>query len=673
MNPPERRTTRVRLGPRIFAWLLGITFLLPAGVASEPAAETLIVDELAVLIDVRDAVAVTRVSLMVTNGGGEAREITLEVPLSANAVLTNFTLATHNKTLVGRVLERAQAGAAYNASKARGEDAVLLNSAGKGRLSLAINVGANRTVRLNGTYAEPLPLTEGTHRYSFPAAVFGVSYGTVRQFRLHADIASDHPWEQLTAAGVPSAPVEHTNRTASWDYMATDFRPATTLTIHMRPGRPDYTSTLVLSGRGDDAAFAMGLLPPGFGAAPIPLDVVFVLDHSGSMSGTKIVQARDALVTILGQLRPQDRFDLVIFDDQIEPYKATLQVVTASSIEAGRTWIRGVEADGYTDIEAGVASALEVLRGAETAALPTVVLITDGLPTSGITSHRDIIASLAAKNPMGARIHVVGIGFDQDDAFLGELASASRGFYQAVAPSESSQAALEGFYRRISTPVLKDVQVGFEGWDVWEVHPAPLPDVYQGSQLLLAGRANGSLLPDPLVVTVAGRDAGGPVSFQVSLPTANSSERSEVLRLWARQKANSLERYILLNEGAINVTAQRVELLNLGLQAQIETLVTSWVIADVEASAPATLPAPQYSTAGGGPPAAGAPPAPPPGAPLPPTGGGPGDASRPQPDIVPPGVSTPGSEGEQTPSTGPMVGLLVLAAVSMVFRRWKSH
>lgn len=209
-----------------------------------------------------------------------------------------------------------------------------------------------------------------------------------------------------------------------------------------------------------------------------------------------------------------------------------------------------------------------------------VVLITDGLPTAGITSKPAIVASLAEKNANDVRVHAVGIGFDRDDAFLGELAASTRGFYQAVDPKDDVGAALEGFYARIATPLLKDVVITFDGVDVWEAYPDPVPDVYAGSHLLYAVRLNASDLSENLTAIVAARGPDGPVGFEFTMRTADLTVRSEVDRLWARQKAATLERAIERTADPVEREALGAELLLHGLAHQIETTKTAWLVVE---------------------------------------------------------------------------------------------
>lgn len=643
----------------------------PSAQASEPVVvNALEVLSLQINFNLQDSVAATHLALLVKNPGNVSREAALALPLSSNAVLTGMTLTTHNRTLVGVVTERNVASATYEASKERGEDAVLLDSAGHGLLSIRINVAAGGTVRLDAVYAELLPLDLGIREYVFPAARLQADLRNVAHYRVNGTIVSSVPWSSINGEGVPSSIAQASNRSATWVYDDENVQVSQDLALRIKPILTGYASSMVLSGKEDEAVFAATILPPGLGD-PLPVDVVFVIDHSGSMAGAKMEQAKEAVDTILGQLRTQDRFGIVAFDDAIDKHQSAMVSASSSNVDGGQGWVNEIQADGSTNIEGGVSAALDILGTQERAALPMVVLITDGLPTAGITGHRQIIESVDQKNMLDARVHVVGIGFDKDNAFLAELAASQRGFYRPLDPASDVAAALEDFYAAIASPLLKDISVEFVGLEALDVHPAPFPDLYRGSELVVAGRANTTALPSVVKVVLKGTSTAGAFTREISIETATMPIRPEVEKLWARQKANTLERYIQLHQASENVSTQQAELLAHGLRYQIETLRTSWVIVPIGEVANTTAEAYHdtrsyldYAQSGPGGAMAGAPTAVAPNAP-------PGAPPAAPPGAAPAlgGTSAGAPTMTRTPGPNLVIGVLAIVAVAFVIAR----
>lgn len=164
-----------------------------------------------------------------------------------------------------------------------------------------------------------------------------------------------------------------------------------------------------------------------------PIDVAFVLDRSGSMSGEKIVLARDAIAHAVTLLDERDRFAIVSFDNEVD--------VVAASAPAGATARAGalerlarIDARGSTDLGAGW------LRGCEQVAahlvdtaIGRVLLMTDGLTNQGITDHDELARHATNLRERGIRTSTFGIGHDYDERLLGRLADAGGGRYYFIA------------------------------------------------------------------------------------------------------------------------------------------------------------------------------------------------------------------------------------------------
>ena len=72
---------------------------------------------------------------------------------------------------------------------------------------------------------------------------------------------------------------------------------------------------------GDGDYLLAFVTPPSIEQAqqkPLPREVIFVIDNSGSMGGTSIVQAKASLIYALGRLQPNDRFNVIRFDHTMD-------------------------------------------------------------------------------------------------------------------------------------------------------------------------------------------------------------------------------------------------------------------------------------------------------------------------------------------------------------------
>jgi Ca-activated chloride channel family protein len=307
----------------------------------------------------------------------------------------------------------------------------------------------------------------------------------------------------------------------------------------------------------------------------LPKDLVLVLDRSGSMSGTKLEQARDALHFILEQLGERDRFAIISFNENVLVWEPLLQPVEERTLQDAHRALGRLSADGSTDLEAALQAGLKVLRSSEQRrAMRQVVFLTDGLPTAGITDSERIASLVAATNAaVEARLHVFGVGYDVNTHLLDRLAAGNGGTVTYVQPGEDLEHALTSFYDGIAQPLLTDVQVEFDGMAVEDVYPERIPDLFQGSSLLLAGRYQ--VRGDTVAVRVSGRagEQRREVVFRFRLSEARHLDF--VPRLWATRRVG-----VLLDRVRVQGETEALvdEIRALGLGYGLVTPYTTFVI-----------------------------------------------------------------------------------------------
>ena len=261
-------------------------------------------------------------------------------------------------------------------------------------------------------------------------------------------------------------------------------------------------------------------------------DVTFVFDTSGSMNDAdKIEQARRALQTLLSNLRPDDRFNIVTFASDIKPFRDGLTPATKANLDAARAFIADIKAVGGTNIEAALAKSLE---GADekTKRPQQVVFLTDGLPTVGETSVEKLLNDAQKANDAKARMWTFGVGFDVNTRLLDGLASENGGDADYVLPKEDIETKVGALYEKIAYPVLTNTKIGWNGLEVYDVYPRRLPDLFRGGQMTVMGRYKGT----PKSVSLSGQIGGEPRKFG----GATAKGGDELPRLWATRKVGYL-------------------------------------------------------------------------------------------------------------------------------------
>ena len=249
-----------------------------------------------------------------------------------------------------------------------------------------------------------------------------------------------------------------------------------------------------------------------------------------------------------------------------------------------RRYVNRLNADGSTDLEAALQAGLEILARSESHEAPQIVVfLTDGLPTAGVTDG-SLIARLVAQTNvrLGARLHVFGVGYDVNTHLLDRLAADNGGTVTYVQPGENLEAILTGFYNRIAHPVLTDVEVEFEGMEASDLYPHAMPDLFQGSSLLLAGRYRAT--NRIATVRVRGRAGGERREYVYHFDLAQVSDRDFVPRLWATRRVGELLDQVRV-EGESPALVDEIRELSLGYG--LVTPYTTFVI-EGQTSGPAS-------------------------------------------------------------------------------------
>ena len=165
-----------------------------------------------------------------------------------------------------------------------------------------------------------------------------------------------------------------------------------------------------------------------------PVNLVIVLDRSGSMGGEKIIRARDAAIEALHRLDRRDMFSVVIFDHEVSTLISPQSPTDAAWLERQ---IHSVTARGNTALFAGVSQgAAELRKNLERSGfVHRVLLLSDGEANVGPSSPDDLGRLGAALRREGISVTTVGLGEGFNEDLMTALAQRSDGNHYFVAES----------------------------------------------------------------------------------------------------------------------------------------------------------------------------------------------------------------------------------------------
>src|SRR5262249_34114236 len=316
-----------------------------------------------------------------------------------------------------------------------------------------------------------------------------------------------------------------------------------------------------------ESEFLLTAFPPSNASTKrVLVEMLYMIDISGSMNGTSIDQARTALLQALDRLAPNDRFGILAFNSYYQEFSAEPLAASADNVAAGRRYVERLQAEGGTEM---LPALLHLMKKPEHPGyLRNIVLLTDG----DLGNEEQIFSAM--HHELGnARLFTVAVGSAPNFFLATKMAQYGRGNFTHIANLSDIQDQMGRLLETIESPVLTDVQLKFEGVEVEDVYPQRIPDLFLRQPLQITGRI---VRGQTGVIRLTAR--AGDEAYEASFPfdAAGSSFHPGITTVWARQKAAELmDRWRAGDE-----TAQanlRTELIAHAIQYRLVTRFTSLV------------------------------------------------------------------------------------------------
>lgn len=535
-----------------------------------------------VTVTIENGVATTKVDQAFRNDGRFPVEGTYVFPVPPGAVIQNFSLWVHGEPAVGDVLPADEAREIYLSYLRQARDPALLEYIGQGAFRARIfPIEPGETRRIALEYVELLSPEGGLFRYRYPLSPERFSAKPLEEVKVEVVVKASRPVGSVYSPTHPVIVGRAAPTSARALYLERDVLPDRDFILyHSLAGEGVGLDFLAYKPDDEDGFFLVLVTPPAVrDLAPLPKDLVLVIDRSGSMEGEKMVQARDAAAFILERLTPEDRFGVVAFDHEILGLTSGLVSADPANVSAAQREVRQLTARGMTNIHESLLQAMEWLQPADR---PQYVLfLTDGLPTAGKTVTDTIVRDVTAANTSRSRLFAFGVGYDVNTQLLDLLAEQNRGTTTYVVPGESLELALSSFYTKIAAPALADLALQVDGVEVSDLYPVQLPDLFYGSQLALFGRYTGSG-PATFVLTGKRGSENVVLTYNVEFPAA-ATEASSLPRLWAARKIGHLLNLIRFKEKTEDELKPLI--IELATKYGIATPYTSFLVREEERTA----------------------------------------------------------------------------------------
>ena len=548
-------------------------------------------------------------------------EATYVYPLATGGAVDTLKMVVGDRIIVGDIKERQQARVIYEEARRAGQRAALTEQERPNIFTNSVaNIGPGETVLVQIEYQEPVHQSGNEYSLRLPLVV-GPRYNPAPIVQ-SVDFRKDGSgWGATTSDPVTdrdrisppvldpakTAPVNPTSITvrlhagfalgevkSHHHNVKIDSPDSTTRTVTLadgvvpadrdfeltwKPAAEKAPSVGLFRERVGDADYLLAFVtPPSTEQAtkkPLPREVVFVIDNSGSMGGTSIVQAKASLAYALSRLQPTDRFNVIRFDDTMDVLFPASVPADAAHVGEATSFVSALQARGGTEMVPAMRAALSDKLG-DTGMVRQVVFLTDG----AIGNEQQLFEAITAMRGR-SRVFMVGIGSAPNTYLMTRAAELGRGAFTHIGSVEQVEERMRGLFAKLENPAVTGLTAKFSEANA-DVTPAIIPDVYRDEPLVLAARL------DKLAGALEIRGRVGDRPWSVSLPLQQAAEGKGLSKLWARRKIGDAEVARAMRELAPEEADKAI--LALALDHQIVTRLTSLVAVDKTPSRPEGAP-----------------------------------------------------------------------------------
>ncbi|XP_054844226.1 inter-alpha-trypsin inhibitor heavy chain H2 isoform X3 [Eublepharis macularius] len=454
---------------------------------------------------VMSRLANTMVQSKVANNAKHPQNLVFDVQIPKGAFIHNFTMNVNGITFTSSIKEKSEARSQYAQARARGKTAGILrsNALDMENFKAELNVPGGTKVQFEIHYQEPIRRKLSSYEHVIP-----LQPGRLAK-HLEVDVRIIEP-QGINFVYAPNS-------------LGDDFADVTIVSKGEKKARVSFKPPVALqrkcptcSSTAIDGNFVVaydvnrdtkageleifnGYFIHYFAPEnldPLPKNILFVIDVSGSMWGLKMRQTVEAMKTILGDLRSDDQFSILDFNHNVRTWRDSLVQASKSETEAAKKYVERIHPNGGTNINDALLRAIFILNEANKVGMldpnsvSMIVLVSDGDPTVGELKLPTIQKNVKKHIQDDISLFCLGIGFDVDYDFLKRLSTENNGMAQRIFGNQETSSQMKKFYNQISTPLLKRVEFNYPHGMVSDVTHNSFQNYFGGSEIVVAGKVD---------------------------------------------------------------------------------------------------------------------------------------------------------------------------------------
>jgi Ca-activated chloride channel homolog len=548
---------------------------------AQPDPAILSLEEMEITVQIDNGDARVFVRQVFANHTASIEEGNYVFALPARATVSDFAVWDGPTRIPAVILERKRAEEIYNQLKQQSIDPGLLQMGERGAeeakrsaifSARIVPIPAYGTKRLEFEYHESIPVENLKSYFAIPLRPDAYQAQAARHLLINFELRSAHAMNnfQATAKAFPlkldeNSPhlikghFEGQDVSLTEDFVTTfdlDRAGADTLQVitHRNPisaqpsptetapirsnNEPGFFAAETILGNGKSRSAAAGDAAKNAGGSKM---LIILLDTSLSMQWEKLERSYQALETLLRTLKPDDKFNLILFNSQTQSFQPTPTLADSAAIQRALDFVRASRLRGGTDLQRALDEGLR--QSSNSGGKLYLVLLSDGGATRGTIQNGKLAAwyeTAWKRLPESSRpkTYIFGVGDDANLPLLKMLARED-GVLESVLSTEPIDFKLSSFLSKIGRSPVGQLQLNIAPETAVDSVYALQDSAFSGSMATWVGRFQKA--QQDAAFTVRGVRDGEPfaISTKVNLPR-ESLDHPQLPRLWARARVDAL-------------------------------------------------------------------------------------------------------------------------------------
>jgi Ca-activated chloride channel family protein len=558
--------------------------------SNDPNLDPLPLLETKVKANIAGIIAQVELTQVYKNEGKRTIEAIYVFPLGVKAAIHKMTMKIGERVIEAKIEERQQAKATYEAAKKQGKVASLLEQERPNVFQMKVaNIMPKDVIEVSVHYTELLVPEEGVYEFVYPTVV-GPRYGGEVTAPQETDAWVENPYlhegeepsynfdiavkinaaVSLNKLWVPS-------HKADIKYNSASEAVVTLSPQEKKGGNRDFIMRYMLAAEAiqgglllypssEEKFFLLMAQPPQkIVTKDIPArEYIFIVDVSGSMHGFPLDISKALITKMIEGLREKDYFNILFFSGSSAAFSQQPQAATEENKQRAIAMLNNQQGGGGTEILAALQKVLSL--GKKEGVCRSIVIATDGY----VAVEKEVF-DLIRQRLSQANVFAFGIGTSVNRYLIEGIAHAGEGESFVVANPGEARRIAEKFSKYISSPLLTDIKVAFEGFEAYDVEPLAIPDLFAQRPLIVYGKYKSCSGE----IKITGKTSQGDYLKEIKVAPALEDKGNIALKyLWAREKISRLADYSKVGKDV------KDEVTHLGLKYALMTEYTSFVAVD---------------------------------------------------------------------------------------------